>query len=86
METLIPKIVEQGGLFALAVFAIWALNAVWKERQTELQQRVGEEREDKLRLAQVLECNTAAITQLTTIVAELKRVVESTRTTKTHEP
>lgn len=75
METLIPKLLEQGGLFALAVLAIYALNAVWKDRLRQESLRVEEQRADKLRLAEVLECNTAAITQLTIIVSELKQLV-----------
>jgi len=77
VETFIPELLKQGGLFALAVLSILALNSVWKERQAEMAQRVQEEREDKLRLAQVLEGNTAAITQLSAIVAELKQVVRN---------
>ncbi len=76
METLIPKLLEQGALFALAVLAIYALNVVWKDRLRDSQERAQEERADKLRLAEVLECNTAAITQLTAIVSELKQVVQ----------
>lgn len=76
MEALVPKLIEQGGLFALAVFAIWGLNRVWEDRHQADEKRWQIEREDKLRMAEVLTCNTAAITQLTAIVGELKHVVE----------
>lgn len=79
MEALVPKLLEQGALFTLAVLALYALNAVWKARLEEARQRIAEEREDKLRLAEVLDSNTAAITQLTAIVCELKDIVKERR-------
>lgn len=77
MEQLLPELLKEGGLFALAALAILALNYVWKERQKETEQRVQEERADKLRLSDVLEANTKAITELIVLVRELRTIVES---------
>jgi hypothetical protein len=79
VEALVPKLLEQGALFTLAVLALYALNAVWNARLEEARQRIAEERKDKLRLAEVLDSNTAAITQLTAIVCELKDIVKQRR-------
>jgi hypothetical protein len=69
-------VAQQGGLFAW-LYSASKRSTQWKERQADMAQRVQEEREDKLRLAHVLEGNTAAITQLSAIVAELKQVVRN---------
>lgn len=75
MEALVPEVVKQGGLFALAVFAIWGLNKVWEDRHRSDLARIECERQDKLALLEVLAGNTKAITHLSVMVDELKDVV-----------
>ena len=61
---IIDTVIQQGGIFGLAVFAMWWLNRVWGQL-LETEKRHGEERErlwDMTR--QALERNTEAMTRL----------------------
>lgn len=61
-------LVAQGGVGGLAAFALWMLNRVWTDALRREQQRSAEQREDKIRLASVLEANTKALVRLESLI------------------
>ncbi len=61
-------LVAQGGVGGLAAFALWMLNRVWTDALRREQQRSAEQREDKNRLASVLEENTKALVRLESLI------------------
>lgn len=71
----IAELLNTSGITALAILAVTALTKVWKarlddanQRAAEIEQRVTEERNDKLLLIKTLEGNTQALTKLSVLI------------------
>lgn len=73
METVWQLAANAGGVVLLAVLVVFLQSKQQEKMLANEQQRAIEEREDKLRLATVLEANTKAITSLALIIEELRR-------------
>ena len=75
---LLSVILQQGGAVLVAIFAIWTLRREYQERledemhQTRAEQeRIKQEREDKLHMLNIIKENTEAVTSLKAVVARL---------------
>jgi len=72
-QPLIEYIVGQAGMAGVAVLALWMLNAVWKMRVEDEQDRREQETRDRKRMEVIVEENTKAITSMT---ETMRRVCE----------
>ncbi len=61
MDSWLLEVLKQGGMFALAVFAIWMLNRVWGDRLDEEKRNTEQMKQMWNDTKQALENNTAVI-------------------------
>ena len=65
MDEMLIKVIEQGGTLALAGFAIWTLNKVWKDRLEAEKRHTEQIKEMWSQTYAAIKANVEAITKLT---------------------
>lgn len=69
--TLFQSIVTQGGVAGVAMLALWMLNRVWGDALSREASNADRLRQDRDRLADLMERNITALTEMKTLLAAL---------------